>query len=42
MTALLDRVMDAVVLPGYTNVGYRVRRRGMALLTRGADEQAGA
>ena len=27
MTALLDRVMDAAVLPGYTNVGYRVRRR---------------
>jgi dehydrogenase/reductase SDR family member 12 len=27
MTHLLDRAMDAAVLPGYTNVGYRLRRR---------------
>src|SRR3954468_6437817 len=25
---LLDRILDATVLPGYTNVGYAVRRRG--------------
>ena len=25
-TNLLDRVLDAAVLPGYTNVGHRVRR----------------
>lgn len=28
VTAVLDKLMDATVLPGFTNVGFRVRRHG--------------